>query len=105
MPIKVNDSMIIDVEDYIKDLSPELQEKARKCQSFEELTKLAEENDIPLPDEAVESVAGGGDKMKDKCAYNPNSPYLHEWVRLAAPSDPHYPYQCSHCKICTTKPH
>ena len=33
MPIKVNDSMIFDVEDYIKDLSPELQEKARKCKT------------------------------------------------------------------------
>ena len=49
----------INIEEYIKDLSPELQEKARACTSTDELLKLAQENKIPLPDEALEAVAGG----------------------------------------------
>ena len=52
----------INIEEYIKDLSPELQEKARGCTSADELLKLAEENDIPLPDEVAEAVAGGKSK-------------------------------------------
>ena len=57
----------INIEEYIKDLSPELQEKARGCTSADELLKLAEENDIPLPDEVAEAVAGGKLKITDKC--------------------------------------
>lgn len=47
------------LEDYIKDLAPELQEKARACGSIEELVALARENKIPVPDEAIEAIAGG----------------------------------------------
>ena len=47
------------LENYIKDLSPELQEKARACKSLEELTHLAAENDLELPEEALEHVSGG----------------------------------------------
>lgn len=47
------------LEDYIKDLAPELQEKARACGSIEELVALAKENKIPVPDEAIEAIAGG----------------------------------------------
>ena len=46
-------------ENYIKDLSPELQKKARACKSLEELTHLAAENDLELPEEALEHVSGG----------------------------------------------
>ena len=49
----------IDIEKYIRDLSPELQEKARACQTVDELLALAEENNLALPDEAAEAVAGG----------------------------------------------
>lgn len=49
----------IDLEKYIKDLSPELQEKAKACNNTEELLNLAEENDIELPVDALEAVAGG----------------------------------------------
>lgn len=55
----------INIEKYIKDLSPEFQEKARACSNIDELLNLAEENNIPLPDEAVEAVAGG--KGKTEC--------------------------------------
>ena len=49
----------MNLEDYIKDLSPELQEKARACGSVEELLALAKENKVPLPDDVLEAVAGG----------------------------------------------
>ena len=48
-----------DFEEYIKDLSPELQEKARACKTKDELMQLAAENDLEIPEEALEAVAGG----------------------------------------------
>ena len=51
----------VDIESYIKDLSPELQEKAHACGSVEELLALAKEAKIPVPDEALVAVAGGDD--------------------------------------------
>ena len=39
----------MNLEDYIKDLAPDLQEKARACGSVEELLALARENKVPLP--------------------------------------------------------
>ena len=56
----------INIEEYIKDLSPELQEKARACTSIDELLKLAKDNNVPLPDEALEAVAGGKDVTYSK---------------------------------------
>ncbi len=58
----VNNMDKLNIEEYIKDLSPELQEKARACRSVDELMRLAEENDIPVPDSAVEAIAGGTSK-------------------------------------------
>ncbi|MBR1751165.1 MAG: hypothetical protein IJ740_09870 [Ruminococcus sp.] len=46
-------------EKYIKDLSPELQEKARACKTKEELNAFIAENDLELPEDALEMVAGG----------------------------------------------
>ncbi|MBO6141308.1 MAG: hypothetical protein J6O40_05875 [Ruminococcus sp.] len=47
-------------EKYIKDLSPELQEKARQCKTTEELNAFLAVNDLELPEEALEMVSGGG---------------------------------------------
>ena len=47
------------LEEYIKDLSPELQEKARACKTKNELLELAADEDMELPEDALESVAGG----------------------------------------------
>ena len=47
-------------EKYIKDLSPELQEKARQCKTKEDLDAFIAENELELPEEALELVAGGG---------------------------------------------
>ena len=57
----------MNLEDYIKDLAPELQEKARACASVEELAALAKEAEIPLPDEALEAIAGGVETEVGKC--------------------------------------
>ena len=47
------------LEEYIKDLSPELQEKARACKTKDELMQLAAENGLEIPEDALEAVAGG----------------------------------------------
>ena len=48
-----------DFSQYRDKLSPELIEKIRECKSMDELLKLAEEENIELTDEQLESVAGG----------------------------------------------
>ena len=48
-----------DFEEYIKDLSPELQEKARACKTKDELMQLVADEDLEIPMEALEGVAGG----------------------------------------------
>ena len=48
-----------DLEKYISELSPELQEKARECKDMDELNKLLAENDVELSEDALEAVAGG----------------------------------------------
>ena len=57
----------MNLEKYISDLSPELQEKARKCGSVEELLSLAEAEKVPLPDEAMEAIAGGKKHNPKNC--------------------------------------
>ena len=57
----------MDIEGYIKDLSPELQEKARACKSVDELLALAKENSVAIPDEALGSIAGGQDSEVGNC--------------------------------------
>lgn len=51
----------INIDEYIKemDLSPELAEKARQCNTSSELMELAADNDIELPEDALEMVSGG----------------------------------------------
>ena len=57
----------MNLEDYIKELSPELQEKARACGSVGELMALAKEAKVPLPDEALAAIAGGDDPEAGGC--------------------------------------
>ena len=42
-----------------KDLSPELQEKARACKSAEDILALAQEEGYELSEEELEAVNGG----------------------------------------------
>lgn len=85
------------VEDFIKNLSPELQEQARMCKSAKEVLELAADNDIELPDEALEMVAGGG------CNGPSGTPYckIHnvacKTVTTGAYGD-RIAYECPFCK-------
>ena len=55
------------LEKYIKDLSPELQEKARKCGSVSELLELAKAEKVEVPPEALEAIAGGKGQEVGRC--------------------------------------
>lgn len=65
------------LEKYIGELSPELQEKARECKDMAELNALLAENDAELSEDALQAVAGGcsisseiydrGDSLPVKC--------------------------------------
>ena len=46
-------------KDYLKDLSPELQEKAKDIKTQEELLEFLSDNDIEIPEDALDAVAGG----------------------------------------------
>ena len=45
--------------EYLKTLSPELREKAKNIKTQEELNEFLSENDIELPEDALEAVSGG----------------------------------------------
>ena len=47
------------IEEMIRRLSPELQEKAKACKSTEELIALGKEHAAELTPEALEDIAGG----------------------------------------------
>ncbi|SEF78251.1 hypothetical protein SAMN04487934_103123 [Eubacterium ruminantium] len=87
---------IFNIESFIKDLSPELQEKARACTTIEELLKFADDNDIEIPKDALEAASGGSscggdcyhvvlDIEKDKHAWDNGREYY--W----------HQYRCRHC--------
>ena len=57
------------LEEYIKDLSPELQEKARACKTKDELLQLAADEDMEVPMDALEGVAGGCGDEQLSCPY------------------------------------
>jgi hypothetical protein len=46
----------------IEELTPELVEKAKKCETREERLAFIRENGIELNDEQLEAVSGGGDE-------------------------------------------
>jgi len=49
-----------ELEKYLGEIPPELQEKARQCKNKKELNKLIAENDLELSEDALAAVAGGG---------------------------------------------
>ncbi|MBQ6674724.1 MAG: hypothetical protein IJM75_01205 [Ruminococcus sp.] len=69
-------------EQYISDLSPELQEKARECKTQEELNAFIAENDLELPEDALELVAGGCGTCK-----HDSDKKLENWVSIGS-TDP-----------------
>ena len=62
--------MKADIEKYIGGLDPELQGKARQCKTKEELSAFIADNDLELPEDALELVSGGcGTPTPPKNAY------------------------------------
>ena len=45
--------------EYLKDLPPELQEKAKDIKTNEELMEFLSDNDVEIPEDALENVSGG----------------------------------------------
>ena len=86
----------MNLEDYIKNLTPDLQEKARACGSVNELLALAKEAKVPVPDDALEAIAGGDQSDLEKCRPKmPNCPacgssnVVYEWLD--------YEFICNDC--------
>ena len=96
----------VNYEDYIKDLSPELQEKARACKTKEELNAFIAENDIELPEDALDLVSGGcgtstpGHWYHVKCGREID---LNKSMKSSAFGSTRY--YCEHCKDWILKDH
>ena len=45
--------------EYLKDLPPELQEKAKDIKTQEELLEFLSDNDVEIPEDALDAVSGG----------------------------------------------
>ena len=91
----------MDIESYIKDLSPELQERARACGSVEELLALTKEAQVPVPDEVLAAVAGGEDDDVGSCG-SAKCPKCGHKVKFYGKEDLNngyvrYYYKCSNC--------
>ena len=55
----------IDLEEYIKDLTPEQAEKVLACKTNEELIQLAAQEDMDIPLDALAGIAGRIASIKD----------------------------------------
>ena len=93
-------------EKYIKDLSPELQEKARACKTKEELNAFLAENEIELPEDALKMVSGGcsasNKKLDQGDLVNEYCPECHQKLRYwdacyrdGLPKDRYYCERCN----------
>ena len=60
-------------KDYLKDLPPELQEKAKDIKTQEELLEFLSDNDIELPEDALDAVSGG-----NGCSNSGAAPCAHQ---------------------------
>ena len=57
----------MNLEDLIKSLPPELQEKAEKCESVDALLALASEEKFELSEETLAAIAGGQGHNPQNC--------------------------------------
>lgn len=65
-------------------LTDEQREKAKQCQSMDELTALAGSMGVELPDELLDSVAGGYHPIQDGV----HCPYCGKKANPTSPQDP-----------------
>lgn len=90
------------------EMSPELVEKAKKCETREERMAFIAENGLELTDEQLESIAGGRDRLMAKLKKStcPNSEDgSHDWelTGRTRPSENFgnsWPDQEKRCKRC-----
>ena len=90
----------MNLEDYIKDLPAELQEKARACGSVEELVALAKETKAPLPDEALAAIAGGQDVDPANCTPHRDCPKCGSANTVCTKNEWFIYYAEFHCNDC-----
>ncbi|MBO6140608.1 MAG: hypothetical protein J6O40_02345 [Ruminococcus sp.] len=85
------------LEKMINDLPIELQEKAKQCKSLEELNDFLADNEIELPEDALDSVSGGGcgEEMVEYCK---KCGSLVTTSKTSFRNHPVYIYYCTGCK-------
>ena len=72
--------MNFDYKKYLEDLTPEQQEKVRECKTKEEFMELLAEEDIEIPMDALENVAGGCFTSMLSCPAGGD----HDWKKAGA---------------------
>ena len=85
-------------KEYLKDLPPELQEKAKDIKTQEELTAFLSENDVELPEDVLEAVSGGGVCENDDCPKGGKHDY-----RTVGRENKRYKCVCNKCGYETVK--
>lgn len=93
------------IDEYIQGLPEDLQEKARSCKSIDELLALAKEKKVPIPEEALEAIAGGtgqevGDCFDRKKKIKVTCPQCSDSTNVAWDSrndKGEYHFHCWHC--------
>ena len=83
-----------DVNEYFSGLTPELREKAMACKSVDELLRFADDNDLEVPVDALQGVAGGCGDVK--CGYCGSSDLEYVGVQHVG----QYYLQVYKCKQC-----
>lgn len=88
------------MNDLLKSLPAEMQEKANACKNAEELLQFADENNIELPADALDSVSGGcgsSDSKKKHCCPQCGAEMVE---RSTGPAGGFLPfYYCTACNI------
>ena len=72
-----------ELEKYVSELSPEMQEKARECKDMQELNAFLAENDVELSEDALSAVAGGcssSDKYEEIEVERYKAEYSNSWT-------------------------
>ena len=86
-------------KDYLKDLSPELQEKAKDIKTQEELLEFLSDNDVELPEDVLDAVSGGsGCGNDDDCPKGGKHDY-----RKVGRENKRYKCVCNKCGYETLK--
>ena len=87
-----------ELEKYISELSPEMQEKARACKDMQELNALLAESDVELSEDALQAVAGGCSEKTPYCKDCGS-----ENIGRSCGGSPPFYYNYSYCKDCGSK--